>query len=98
MIKQTEGYYPLLLLQYKISSGLLYSENFTPKVFMRLICHSAKWMSDLFYSCIWLVCETAFIPTRTPTTVVGIAIPKKLVGTIYFDNSCVIKVLRIPAT
>jgi len=47
-------------LQPKISQGLLFHGNSAPKVFMKLICHSTKWMSDPFYSCI---CLLACIPT-----------------------------------
>ena len=54
------------------------------KVFMKLICHSTKWMLDPFYSCIWLLTcfPTTFVgranTTSFPTTFVGTEFPQSL--------------------
>ena len=63
---------------------------------MKLICQSRKWNLDPFDSC---MCLLACIPitfvgradtTSIPKTFVGTAIPTKLVGTVYFDKSCLL--------
>ena len=59
--------------------------NSAAKVFMKLISHSTKWISDIFYSCICLLaCISTTFVGRSDTT----SIPTTFVGTVYFDKSC----------
>ena len=64
---------------------------------MKCIWQSTKWKLDHFDSCIWLLAciPTTFVgranTTSIPTTFVGTAIPTKLVVTVYFDKSCVLR-------
>ena len=72
---KTKG--PYQCLWHKISQGLLQG-NYTAKVFMKLICH----LRPLLF--LYLVATSTFAG-RADTT----RIPTKLVGTVYFDESCI---------
>ena len=79
------------------SPSTLFHENCAAKV-LNLIGLVTHYKVGPFYSCFWLLLQTASISTTfvgradsisIPTTLVGTAMLTKFVGMVYFDKSCI---------